>query len=80
VKPDHPLLTRAGLGQRVVELAKASGSDFVNTLSPQTTNEFKWLVERVLEREATEKWINKFGDPPSPLADAWSNMRRFCVL
>src|SRR5579863_3689103 len=67
VRQDHPLLTRAVLVKRVVELAKASGPGFVSTLTPQTTNEFKWLVERVLEREATEKWINKFGDPPSPL-------------
>lgn len=67
IRSDHPLLTRAVLVRRIVELAKASGSDFVNTLPQQATDSFKWLVERVLEREATEKWINKFGDPPSPL-------------
>lgn len=80
VKPDHPLLTRAVLVKRVVELAKASGSEFVNTLPTQTTNEFKWLVERVLEREATEKWVNKFGDPPSPLLSVEQHEELLCLV
>jgi hypothetical protein len=67
VQPEHPLLTRAVLVRRIVDLATTSGPEFVKTLSPETSNEFKWLVLKVLEREATEKWINKFGDPPTPL-------------
>lgn len=67
VQPAHPLLTRAVLVRRIVDLAITTGSEFVKTLSPETSNEFKWLVEKVLEREANEKWINKFGEPPTPL-------------
>jgi hypothetical protein len=67
VHAEHPLLTRAVLVRRIVDLATTIGPEFVTTLSPETSNEFKWLVEKVLEREANEKWINKFGEPPTAL-------------
>jgi uncharacterized protein YjbI with pentapeptide repeats len=65
---DHPLLTRPVLVKRLVELANASSdTSFVEGLRPKANTYFAWLVERLIEREATEKWIDKHGDPPRPL-------------
>lgn len=63
----HPLLTRAVLVRRIVDLATEQGSDFVQSIPEESTKWFRWLVETLLKRESTEKWIDKFGDPPRPL-------------
>lgn len=64
---DHPLLTRPVLVRRLVEIAKARGTRFIEELRPQANNYFNWLIDQILTREATEKWIDKNGEPPRPL-------------
>lgn len=63
----HPLLTRPVLVRRLVQLALASGSDFIAQLRPNANNYFSWLVDQLIAREAEEKWIDKHGEPPAPL-------------
>ncbi len=66
--PDHPLLTRPVLVRRLIEIAQSQqGQGFVEELRPRANNYFAWLVERLIEREANDKWIDKHGDPPRPL-------------
>jgi hypothetical protein len=67
VGADHPLLTRPVLVRRLVELALGSGTEFISGLRPKAHSYFSWLVEQLIAREAEEKWIDKYGEPPSPL-------------
>jgi hypothetical protein len=64
---DHPLLTRPVLIKRLVEIAKEKGIHFVDDLRKQANFYFKWLVDQLLTREATEKWIDKNGESARPL-------------
>ena len=63
----HPLLTRPVLVRRLVQLAVASGTEFISQLRPNANNYFSWLVDQLICREAEEKWIDKHGEPPAPL-------------
>lgn len=65
--PKHPLLTRPVLVRRLVELAMASGMEFIAQLRPHANTYFSWLVDQLIKREAEEKWIDKLGEPPTPL-------------
>jgi hypothetical protein len=64
---DHPLLTRPVLVRRLVQLAIATGTEFIAQLRPNANNYFSWLVDELIAREAEEKWIDKHGEPPAPL-------------
>lgn len=66
---DHPLLTRAVLVRRLVELALTSSSTegLLDELRPQTDDFFGRFVDTIIQREVVEKWIDKTGDPPQPL-------------
>ncbi len=64
--PDHPLLTRPILVRRLIEIAKSGGFS-IDELRPRANNYFAWLVERLIEREANDKWIDKHGEPPRSL-------------
>lgn len=64
----HPLLTRPVLVRRLVELANIWPNDsLIQGLRISANSFFSWLVDSLIEREATEKWIDKHGDPPKPL-------------
>jgi hypothetical protein len=63
----HPLLTRPVLVRRLVELAVAAGAGFIAELRPNANNYFSWLVDQLITREADEKWVDKYGEPPAPL-------------
>lgn len=63
----HPLLTRPVLVRRLVQLALATGTEFISQLRPNANNYFSWLVDQLIAREAEEKWIDKHGEPPAPL-------------
>lgn len=63
----HPLVTRPVLVRRLVQLAMASGTEFIAQLRPNANNYFSWLVDLLVAREAEEKWIDKHGEPPAPL-------------
>lgn len=69
VGPDHPLLTRAVLVRRVVDTA-SDMTQLENLISRVTESPeayFQHFVSSIVEREANEKWIDRSGDPPTPL-------------
>ncbi|MCY4372777.1 MAG: pentapeptide repeat-containing protein [Spirochaetaceae bacterium] len=63
----HPLLTRAVLVRRLIDVASDSG-DRVDLIE-NITNEgyFENFIESIIAREAREKWIDRSGDPARPL-------------
>jgi hypothetical protein len=63
----HPLVTRPILVRRLVELALAAGKEIIAELRPNANNYFSWLVDQLIVREASEKWLDKHGEPPVPL-------------
>jgi hypothetical protein len=65
---EHPLLTRAVLASRIVELALEAGTiDAVTEqLDAGATDYFGELVRPILNREAL-KWVDKSGEPYQPL-------------
>ncbi len=68
VLPDHPLVTRAVLVRRLVDIAKAHPDfSFVAEIRPETETFFLRFIDQILEREAVEKWIDKANEPPKPL-------------
>jgi hypothetical protein len=65
---DHPLVTRAVLVRRLVEIAKAhSDFSFIAEIRPESDTFFIRFIDQILEREANEKWIDKVSEPPKPL-------------
>lgn len=68
VAEDHPLLTRAVLVRRLVEIAQSHGDySFVAEIRPESDTFFIRFIDQILQREASEKWIDKVNDPPKPL-------------
>lgn len=68
LKPDNALLTRAFFVSKIVDLAKTSaGMDFLRQIEPEVQDDMSPFIEKILEREATEKWIDKVGQPAMPL-------------
>jgi hypothetical protein len=67
--PTHPLLTRAVLVRRLIDVA-ADGSDLSALLTQLGTTPqdyFFQFVNAIVERESTEKWIDRSGDAAQPL-------------
>ena len=64
----HPLLTRAVLASRIVELALEEGSldNVTSQLDAGATDYFAELIRPILRREAG-KWVDKSGEPYKPL-------------
>ena len=62
--PTHALLTRAVLVKRLVDVAKASTSldGFLEQLRSSGADYFSVFVRGIIEREATEKWIDRSGE------------------
>jgi hypothetical protein len=70
LQPDHPLLTRPFFVCRIAELAQtAAGAQFLQAVEPQVQETFRPFVDRILEREVREKWIDKYNQPAEPLLD-----------
>jgi hypothetical protein len=68
VSRDHPLVTRAVLVRRLVEIAKQQPDySFLAALRPESNTFFLRFIDQILEREAAEKWIDKLNDPAQPL-------------
>lgn len=65
----HPVLTRAVLVRRLVDVAGQSGglADLLSRLGAKPEDYFAEFVNAIVEREATEKWLDTSGDPPTPL-------------
>ena len=67
---DHPLLTRAVLASRVVDIAKDGSQGLLALLGQVGQRPQDYYLEfmrTIVEREANIKWIDKTGDPPRPL-------------
>jgi hypothetical protein len=68
LSPDHALLTRAVLVKRLVDVVKESPSldDFLHQLYTSGADYLsvfvRGLIERLIVREANEKWLDRSGD------------------
>lgn len=65
----HPILTRAVLVRRLLEVASDSArfDALLNKLNTAANNYFFVFVQTLVEREAYEKWIDIKSDPAQPL-------------
>ena len=64
LSPDHALLTRAVLVKRLVDVATTSHSldSFLDQLQKSGVDFFSVFVRGLIEREASEKWIDRSGE------------------
>lgn len=68
--PEHPLLTRAVLVRRLVDVAREDGSEIsglLGRIGQRPQDYFLEFVSAVVEREARVKWMDKSGEPQQPL-------------
>ena len=65
----HPVLTRAVLVKRLVDVAieQPDLSSLLERIGHDPQDYFHGFVDSLIEREALNKWLDKSGDPPSPL-------------
>ena len=65
---NHPLLTRAVLAKRLVDVAKQGDvRNLLDSLGTDVANYFFHFVNAIVEREVAEKWIDRSGPPRQPL-------------
>ena len=65
---DHPLLTRAVLVRRLIDVAKGLDvNQLVEQLGRTPRDYFFQFVNAIVEREAKEKWLTKSGEAQEPL-------------
>ncbi len=69
IKPEHPLITRAVLVRRLVDIAESSSSldSFLTSLQTSGADFFAVFVRGIIEREANEKWLDRSGEVAQPL-------------
>ena len=69
VGASHPVLTRAVLVRRVIDLAKELPDypTIAGLIGPTSSQFDSAFISSILKREATEKWLDKDGTPPRPL-------------
>lgn len=67
--PDHPLLTRAVLVERLLDIAEESEErqDLLERIKADPSDYFRQFIGSIIHREATRKWIDKSGEPAQPL-------------
>ncbi len=68
--PGHPLLTRAVLVRRLVDVALDASPDLsslLDRIDRRPQDYFHEFVTAIVEREAREKWVDRSGVPPRPL-------------
>jgi hypothetical protein len=66
--PEHPLLTRAVLVERLIDVALDGEVDtLLERLGTDPEDYFFEFVNTIIEREATKKWIDRTGDAAQPL-------------
>ena len=69
-REDHPLLSRAVLVRRLVDVASETSaglSGVLDRMGQRPQDYFHDFVTAIVEREARDKWVDKSGDPPGPL-------------
>lgn len=67
---EHPLLTRAVLVRRLVEVASETGnrlSGLLKRIEQRPQDYFREFVNEIVKREAYDKWKDKSGDHRTPL-------------
>lgn len=59
--PDHPLLTRAVLVQKLADVAEDEGrfTGLVQKIDGNTANYFSSLIDSIIEREIEGKWVDR---------------------
>jgi len=74
--PNHPLLTRAVLVKRLLDVASEAKSlgALLQQLGSSPNEYFAVFVNAIIEREAKEKWINRAGEPHQPLLGVAEHM------
>lgn len=66
--PNHPLLTRAVLAKRLVDVAQEGEIDnLMGRLGTDVADYFFHFVNAIVEREVVEKWIDRSGTPHQSL-------------
>lgn len=65
---DNALLTRAFFVSKIVDIAKTNGGlEFLRQLEPEVQDNIRPFIDKILEREVTEKWIDTVNRPAKPL-------------
>lgn len=66
---DHPLLTRAVLVRQLLDVATegTARSTLLQKIESDPDDYFRQFVGSIIAREASEKWIDKVGQPAQPL-------------
>lgn len=74
---NHPLLTRPVLVKRLLDIVTESDSmsTFIEKISSSGVDYFSVFVQGIIEREATEKWIDRSGEIGSPLLSAYEHCK-----
>ena len=68
IGPDHPLLSRAVLVERLVLVSLDNQLlPLLDRLGDDPDNYFFEFVDTIVQREATKKWIDRVGDAAEPL-------------
>jgi len=67
--PDHPLLSRAVLVRRLLDIAGKSPdrTELLRSITRDPSDYFRQFIGSIIQREANEKWIDKVGEPAQPL-------------
>lgn len=65
----HPLLTRAVLAKRLIEVASDGDAreDLIESIHSDGKHYFERFVESIVSREARQKWIDRSGEPAGHL-------------
>ena len=66
---DHPLLTRAVLVERLLDVAEESDErvSLLAKIKDDPSDYFRQFIGSIIHREATRKWIDKSGEPAQSL-------------
>jgi hypothetical protein len=66
---DHPLLTRAVLVERLLDIADEGELrlNLLEQIKVDPSDYFRQFIGSIIHREATRKWIDKSGEPAQPL-------------
>ena len=65
--PGHPILTRPVLVKQLLNVLTDRDEDFVTSNLNSAVDYFPTFVNSIIEREATEKWIDTSGKPVKPI-------------
>lgn len=67
---DHPILTRAVLIKRLLDVTDSLSSKEINDKIGDTTKDyFSNFIDSIIDREVKIKWIDRSGSPAKPLLD-----------